>query len=96
MITEKVVHGLYPGVSTVDLDNLAAEIASSMTTKHPDYGILAARIAISNLHKDTKDVFSGKLCISPWILSSQPPIMSQFKVVLGGSPRCPDNHDLNE
>ena len=61
MIAEKVVHGLYPGVSTVDLDNLAAEIASSMTTKHPDYGILAARIAISNLHKETKDVFSGEI-----------------------------------
>ena len=70
MITEKVVHGLYPGVSTVDLDNLAAEIASSLTTKHPDYGILAARIAISNLHKETKDVFSGNLCIHPWMLSS--------------------------
>jgi ribonucleotide reductase alpha subunit len=40
------------------LDNLAAETAATMTTKHPDYTILAARIAISNLHKETKKAFS--------------------------------------
>merc|ERR1711899_704400 len=54
----KVINGLYPGVTTVELDNLAAEIAATMTTKHPDYAILAARIVISNLHKETKKVFS--------------------------------------
>ena len=58
-ITLKVINGLYPGVSTVELDNLAAETAATMTTKHPDYAILAARIAVSNLHKETKKVFSG-------------------------------------
>ena len=42
-ITMKVISGLYPGVTTVELDNLAAEIAATMTTKHPDYAILAAR-----------------------------------------------------
>ena len=42
-ITLKVISGLYPGVTTVELDNLAAEIAATMTTKHPDYAILAAR-----------------------------------------------------
>ena len=42
-ITMKVINGLYPGVTTVELDNLAAEIAATMTTKHPDYAILAAR-----------------------------------------------------
>ena len=42
-ITYKVIGGLYPGVTTVELDNLAAEIAASMTTRHPDYAILAAR-----------------------------------------------------
>lgn len=53
----KVIGGLYKGVSTVELDNLAAETAASMTTQHPDYAILAARIAVSNLHKKT-----GKVC----------------------------------
>uniref|UniRef100_A0A224XEY7 Ribonucleoside-diphosphate reductase n=1 Tax=Panstrongylus lignarius TaxID=156445 RepID=A0A224XEY7_9HEMI len=57
-ITMKVISGLYPGVTTVELDNLAAETAATMTTKHPDYAILAARIAISNLHKETKKTFS--------------------------------------
>merc|ERR1719411_468894 len=54
----KVINGLYPGVTTVELDNLAAEIAATMTTKHPDYAILAARIVVSNLHKETKKAFS--------------------------------------
>ncbi|KAG9510031.1 Ribonucleoside-diphosphate reductase large subunit [Fragariocoptes setiger] len=57
-ITFKVVSGLYSGVTTVELDNLAAETAASMTIKHPDYAILAARIAISNLHKETKKNFN--------------------------------------
>jgi ribonucleoside-diphosphate reductase subunit M1 len=58
-ITKKVVAGVYPGVTTVELDNLAAETAAYLTTKHPDYAILAARIAISNLHKETKKSFSA-------------------------------------
>jgi len=57
----KVISGLYPGVTTIELDNLAAEICATMTTKHPDYAILAARIAVSNLHKQTKKVFTGRL-----------------------------------
>lgn len=57
-ITLKVINGLYPGVTTQELDNLAAETAATMTTKHPDYTILAARIAVSNLQKETKKVFS--------------------------------------
>ncbi|CAG8441255.1 1593_t:CDS:2 [Ambispora gerdemannii] len=57
-IAQKVVSGVYQGVNTVELDNLAAETAAYMTTKHPDYAILAARIAISNLHKETQKVFS--------------------------------------
>jgi len=47
----------------VELDNLAAETAATMTTKHPDYAVLAARIAVSNLHKETKKVFTGITCI---------------------------------
>merc|ERR1712226_1005974 len=54
----KVISGLYPGVTTVELDELAAETAATMTTKHPDYAILAARIAVANLHKETKRRFS--------------------------------------
>jgi len=54
-----VIEGLHPGVTTVELDNLAAETAATMTTKYPDYALLAARIAVSNLHKETKKVFSG-------------------------------------
>ncbi|XP_033125946.1 ribonucleoside-diphosphate reductase large subunit-like [Anneissia japonica] len=57
-ITQKVISGIYPGVTTVELDTLAAETAATMTTKHPDYAVLAARIAVSNLHKETKKIFS--------------------------------------
>ncbi|XP_005108363.1 ribonucleoside-diphosphate reductase large subunit [Aplysia californica] len=60
-ITLKVINGLYPGVTTVELDNLAAETAATMTTKHPDYAILAARIAVSNLHKESKKLFSDAM-----------------------------------
>ncbi|MCR9250871.1 MAG: ribonucleoside-diphosphate reductase subunit alpha [bacterium] len=60
-IAKKVIDGLYDGVSTTDLDNLAAETAASMTTKHPDFAKLAARIAISNLHKVTSQSFSNTM-----------------------------------
>lgn len=57
-VTMKVINGLYPGVTTVELDNLAAEICATLTTKHPHYATPAARIAVSNLHKETKKQFS--------------------------------------
>ena len=57
-VAKKVIDGVYDGVSTVDLDNLAAETAASLTTKHPDYAQLASRIAVSNLHKNTIKSFS--------------------------------------
>ncbi|KAG0170663.1 Ribonucleoside-diphosphate reductase large subunit [Apophysomyces sp. BC1015] len=57
-IAQKVVSGMYQGITTVELDNLAAETAADMTTTHPDYAILAARIAVSNLHKETHTDFS--------------------------------------
>ncbi|MHA7100227.1 ribonucleoside-diphosphate reductase subunit alpha [Roseivirga pacifica] len=60
-VAKKVIEGLYDGVSTQDLDNLAAEIAATMTVKHPDYARLAARIAISNLHKTTSKSFSNTM-----------------------------------
>ena len=74
-VTQKVVAGVYQGVTTVELDvsswfkllfvslltdyqNLAAETAAYLTSKHPDYAVLAARIVISNLHKETKKKIS--------------------------------------
>jgi ribonucleoside-diphosphate reductase alpha chain len=57
-VAMRVIEGLYDGVSTSELDNLAAETAATMTVQHPDYAKLAARIAVSNLHKNTKKVFS--------------------------------------
>jgi hypothetical protein len=54
----KVIQGIYPGVTTSELDNLAAETAASLTTTHPDYALLASRIAVSNLHKNTEKSFS--------------------------------------
>ena len=57
-VAMKVIEGLYDGVTTSELDNLAAETAASMTVTHPDYAQLAARIAISNLHKNTNKSFS--------------------------------------
>jgi len=54
----KVIEGIYDGVSTPDLDNLAAEVAAAKTIDHPDYALLASRIAVSNLHKETKKSFS--------------------------------------
>ena len=50
--------GVFTGVTTVALDELASETAASMITIHPDYGLLAARIEVSNLHKNTKKIFS--------------------------------------
>ncbi len=60
-VAKKVISGIYDGVTTVELDNLAAETAASLTIKHPEYAILAARIAISNLHKVTSKSFSSTM-----------------------------------
>ncbi|HMG82052.1 MAG TPA: ribonucleoside-diphosphate reductase subunit alpha, partial [Ferruginibacter sp.] len=57
-VAKKVIEGLFDGVSTTELDNLAAETAASLTVKHPDYALLASRIAVSNLHKNTIKSFS--------------------------------------
>ncbi|HTI11547.1 MAG TPA: ribonucleoside-diphosphate reductase subunit alpha [Puia sp.] len=60
-VAKKVIEGLYDGVTTTELDNLAAETAASLTVKHPDYALLASRIAVSNLHKNTIKSFSGTM-----------------------------------
>ena len=57
-VAMRVIEGLYDGVTTSELDNLASEIAATMTTAHPDYAKLAARISVSNLHKNTTKTFS--------------------------------------
>lgn len=58
VVAMKVIEGIYDGVSTTELDNLAAEVAAAKTIDHPDYALLASRIAVSNLHKETKKTFS--------------------------------------
>jgi ribonucleoside-diphosphate reductase alpha chain len=57
-VAMRVIEGLYDGVTTSELDNLAAEVAATNTISHPDYALLASRIAVSNLHKNTKKSFS--------------------------------------
>jgi ribonucleoside-diphosphate reductase alpha chain len=57
-VAKKTIEGIYNGVPTTELDNLAAETAASLTITHPDYAILASRIAVSNLHKNTVKSFS--------------------------------------
>ena len=57
-VAMKVIEGLFDGVSTTELDNLAAEVAAAKTIDHPDYALLASRIAVSNLHRETKKTFS--------------------------------------
>jgi ribonucleoside-diphosphate reductase alpha chain len=57
-ITLKVTQGIYDGITTKELDVLAAETAASMTTTHPDYAKLAGRLAVTNLHKTTPKKFS--------------------------------------
>lgn len=61
LVAKKVIEGIYDGVTTTELDNLAAETAASMTVRHPDYASLASRIAVSNLHKNTKKSFSAAM-----------------------------------
>ncbi|XP_034935083.1 ribonucleoside-diphosphate reductase large subunit-like [Chelonus insularis] len=81
-ITYKVMQGVYPGVTTVELDNLAAETAATMTTQHADYAILAARIAVSNLHKETKknftEVMSDLYHVTHPITKKHTPLISEY------------------
>lgn len=60
-VAVKVIEGLYEGVPTTELDNLAAETAASLSVLHPDYSLLASRIAVSNLHKNTTKSFSATI-----------------------------------
>ena len=58
MIAQKVISGVYNNVTTCELDELAAETAATLSSRHPEYAKLAGRISISNLHKQTNKVFS--------------------------------------
>jgi ribonucleoside-diphosphate reductase alpha chain len=60
-IAKKVIHGLYDGITSIELDTLAAETAAALTPTHPDYSILASRICVTSLHKRTPKSFS-RLC----------------------------------
>ena len=63
-VAQKVIEGIYDGISSRELDKLAMETAASLTTKHPDYSILAGRLAVSSLHKETKKSFSETVSCS--------------------------------
>ncbi|MDR9399839.1 MAG: ribonucleoside-diphosphate reductase subunit alpha [Psychroflexus sp.] len=86
-VAMRVIEGLYDGVTTSELDNLAAEIAATMTVSHPDYAHLAARISVSNLHKNTKKNFSDVMTdlyeyVNPRTNKKSPLISDEvFKVI---------------
>ena len=60
-IAQKVIAGIYPGVTTTELDELAAQTCAYQATTHPDFNVLAGRIAVSNMHKETPSTF--KECV---------------------------------
>lgn len=70
-VSQKVCMGVYKGVTTSALDELAAETASQMVLKHPEYGILAARIAVSNLHRNTFKSFADVIKVLHEFISPQ-------------------------
>jgi ribonucleotide reductase alpha subunit len=94
IISQKVVQGVFPGVSTTELDTLAAETAAYMSTQHPDFSVLAARLSVSNLHKSTIKSFSETMgllrnyihprtnILSPLIADDVWDIISQNKEML--------------
>ncbi|PTX64155.1 ribonucleoside-diphosphate reductase alpha chain [Kordia periserrulae] len=92
-VAMRVIEGLYDGVTTSELDNLAAEIAATMTTTHPDYARLAARISVSNLHKNTKKSFSETMTdlyeyINPRTGKKAPLLSDEvYKVVMDNADR---------
>ena len=61
LVAKKVIEGVYDGITTTQLDNLAAETAATLAPVHPDYAVLASRIAVSNLHKNTEKSFSANM-----------------------------------
>jgi len=87
VVAQKVVTGVFDGVSTAQLDDLASETAAFLTTQHPDYGKLAARIAVSNMHKQTSKSFSETMYklhgyINPKTKESGPLISDELKEII--------------
>ena len=99
-VTLKVVEGLYDGVTTSELDNLAAEIAATMATTHPDYAKLAARIAVSNLHKGTKKSFSQTMerlyyYVNPKTGKKAPLLSDEVYQIIKKNAELLDSHIIN-
>ena len=88
LVAQKVVTGVYDGVSTAQLDDLASETAAFLTTQHPDYGKLAARIAVSNLHKETNKNFTETM-MRMYGLPPHPPRAPRFQPFPPLSPPSP-------
>ena len=96
-VAMRVIEGLYDGVTTSELDNLAAETAASMTVTHPDYAQLAARIAISNLHKNTNKSFSETMSemyhyVNPRTNQAAPLISDEVYEVIQANAAFLDSH----
>jgi ribonucleoside-diphosphate reductase alpha subunit len=79
LISQKVISGIYPGISTHELDILASEVSVALSTSHPDYNILSGRILISNHQKQTKDNF---LEVSTILYNSNPKVLSDDYFIL--------------
>ncbi|HRB72105.1 MAG TPA: ribonucleoside-diphosphate reductase subunit alpha [Flavobacterium sp.] len=104
-VAMRVIEGLYDGVTTSELDNLAAETAASMTVSHPDFAQLAARIAVSNLHKNTKKSFSETMTdmyqyVNPRTNQESPLISDEvYEVIMANAERLDStiiyNRDFN-
>ena len=58
LVIQKVIQGMHDGITTVELDSLSAETCAYMNIIHPHYSLLAARIVVDSLHKETKDSFA--------------------------------------
>ena len=96
-VAMRVIEGLYDGVTTSELDNLAAETAASMTIAHPDYAQLAARIAISNLHKNTNKSFSETMSemyhyVNPRTNQEAPLLSDEVHEVIQANAEFLDSH----
>ena len=104
-VAMRVIEGLYDGVTTSELDNLAAETAATMTVQHPDYAKLAARIAVSNLRKNTKKSFSDVMTdlynyVNPRTGNKAPLLSDEvYKVIMENSAKLDStiiyNRDFN-
>ncbi|MCY4297924.1 MAG: ribonucleoside-diphosphate reductase subunit alpha [Flavobacteriaceae bacterium] len=99
-VTLKVIEGMYDGVTTSELDNLAAEIAATLATTHPDYAKLAARIAVSNLHKNTEKSFSKTMealytYVNPKTNKKAPLLSDEVYAIIEENAEKLDSHIIN-